>query len=699
MIRIFLVSVTSLLAAFTAAPAQNIVQPRDQIALQLGAIQMGYTPADAETPVPFKVTQANMQEACNALVMGRSALDAAVGRPAAKVLNFKDSPEVNDERYLGQLYRAVWCVISSPVVGTLKGSVIMAGTNKKVNVNVKLTAPQSSWTVPVPYAVEAETFADEAAFKAEIAALSQKVSSLTDSLAIVNQNVSTLTSKATTLEKGAETAASTVASLSQNLTNLSTRATAIETNAGTAASTVASLSQNLTTLSTQAASIERSLGTTASSFNRLKTNLLHSGATLDYELTSVTTLAGGKAWEEGGGTVDGTGADASFSGQISSPVLDGSGNLYIIDQRRIRKITPAGVVSTLAGSDEYGSEDGKGSAATFGDSISGSNNLKVDASGTLFLLDEGKVRKVTLDGVVTTMEIGTADSPIYCSNLVTDGIGNLYAVGVDYFNNTSKLLKISVSGEVTTFASPESAESGERLGSKDGALAEATILAGGPMAADGKGNLYLMEAWQPDPENAPDTYAPKIRKVAPTGVVTTVGLKDLTNLKYTSEFDNPFYNIAVDPTGNLFIDRSTESSDMGFLRSTIKVAPDGMVTTFLGSGPIESSDGGDRLSRPRDGAGSSAGLGSGYFGFRAIDNFGNLYYADSGLVRKATSAGVVSTLAGGGWGEDDGDGYQSQFQQINGIVVDNAGNVYVLETHPEGSDEFPARIRKITVSP
>lgn len=666
----------SLLAPLAAAKAQNSAvvntqHPRDQIALQLGAAQMGYA---VPFILPEKMPPDKMAEACNALVMGRNALDAAAGKPAVKVAGAKgNSPIWGSLEYREQLYIAVESVVTNPFAGSLKGSVILEN-GKKVAVNAKLAAPPNSWTIPVPFAFEARTTTD-VALEAEIAALTQSVASLTQSFATVTQNLATLTA----------------------------RATALETSAGTAASTVASLSQDLTSLSTRAASLETSAGTTAklaSSFNRLKTNLLHSGATLDYELTSVTTLAGGKAWEEGEGTVDGTGADASFSGRIGSPVLDGSGNLYIIDQRKIRKITPAGVVSTLAGSDEYGSEDGKGSAATFGDSISGSNNLSADASGTLFLLDEGKIRKVTLDGVVTTMEIGTADSPISCSNLVTDGIGNLYAVGVDYFNNTSKLLKISVSGEVTTFASPESAESGERLDSKDGALAEATILAGGPMAADGKGNLYLMEAWQPDPENAPDTYAPKIRKVAPTGVVTTVALKDLTNLKYTSEFDNPFYNIAVDPTGNLFIDRSTATADF-ILRSTIKVAPDGMVTTFVGSGPIELSkdDNNARVSRPRDGAGSSAGLGSDYFGFRAIDNLGNLYYADSGLVRKATSAGVVSTLAGGGWGEDDGDGYQSQFQQINGIVVDNAGNVYVLETQPEGTDEFPARIRKITVSP
>jgi hypothetical protein len=102
---------------------------------------------------------------------------------------------------------------------------------------------------------------------------------------------------------------------------------------------------------------------------------------------TVSTFAGSGAE----GSTDGVGTAASFSFLISL-VFDSSGNLYVADFSRIRKITPDGVVSTLAGSDILGSANGVGTAATF----SGHEFLAVDRSDNLYVSDfgNGSIRKI-----------------------------------------------------------------------------------------------------------------------------------------------------------------------------------------------------------------------------------------------------------------------------------------------------------------
>ncbi|MFI5163229.1 MAG: NHL repeat-containing protein [Sphingobacteriales bacterium] len=112
----------------------------------------------------------------------------------------------------------------------------------------------------------------------------------------------------------------------------------------------------------------------------------------------VSTLAGnGKA-----GFADGTGAAASFNSPFGIAV-DGAGNIYVADSgnNRIRKITPAGAVSTFAGSSAKGAHDATGGAATFNTP----SGVCVDMAGNVWVADENNnlIRKITTAGTVSTI--------------------------------------------------------------------------------------------------------------------------------------------------------------------------------------------------------------------------------------------------------------------------------------------------------
>jgi len=147
--------------------ANTLQHPRDQIALQLGAIQMGYT-------VPFtligNISTPKMQQAVNALVMGRNSLNATVGAPAVQVQGAVDCPNVDTVEYRDQLYSAVEYVVTTPVVATIKGSATLANSKKVTVGATKLTVPPSAWTIPVPYSLEARSSADVEALRDELVA-------------------------------------------------------------------------------------------------------------------------------------------------------------------------------------------------------------------------------------------------------------------------------------------------------------------------------------------------------------------------------------------------------------------------------------------------------------------------------------------------------------------------------------------------
>ena len=146
----------------------------------------------------------------------------------------------------------------------------------------------------------------------------------------------------------------------------------------------------------------------------------------------VSTLAGSPGVE---GSADGTGSAARFNGPTGVAV-DSSGNVYVADTENhtIRKVTPGGVVTTLAGTaGVFGSADGTGSAAKFNHPF----RVAVDSSGNVYVADTDNhtIRKVTPGGVVTTLAgsagvKGSADGSVARfkdpSGVAVDSRGNVY---------------------------------------------------------------------------------------------------------------------------------------------------------------------------------------------------------------------------------------------------------------------------------
>ena len=370
----------------------------------------------------------------------------------------------------------------------------------------------------------------------------------------------------------------------------------------------------------------------------------------------------------GRGSLDATAGQASFNSP-SRLAVDGVGNVYVADRgnHTIRKVTSAGVVTTLAGSaGSSGSADGNGSAARFSRPAA----VAVDSLGNVYVsdYDNHTIRKVTPAGVVTTLAgtagfsgstngTGGAARFNFPLGVAVDSSGNVYVA--DSGNHTIR--KVTPAGVVTTLAGTAGSS-----GSADGAGSVARFNYPADVSVDGLGTIYVADS---------SNYT--IRKVTPSGVVTTLagsaglyGNSDGTGS--AARFNNP-YGVAVDSSGNIYVAE--------YMSHTIrKVTPTGVVSTVVGAaGSIGSTDGQGSAARFNYPSGVSA------------DASGNLYVADTGnsIIRKVTSTGVVITLAGtaGNSGSADGTGSTALFYiddgasvRPGGIGSDRSGNVYVADT-------------------
>jgi sugar lactone lactonase YvrE len=166
-----------------------------------------------------------------------------------------------------------------------------------------------------------------------------------------------------------------------------------------------------------------------------------------------------------------------------------------------------------------------------------------------------------------------------------------------------------------------------------------------------------------------DTYNSTIRKITNNeGVSTLAGLADNTGstngVGSNARFNYPFA-VAVDALGIVYVADTYNST----IR---KITAGGLTSTFAGlAGNSGSADGTNSLAR--------FNLPQGI----AVDNRGNVYVADTGnnTIRKITTNGVVSTLAGlaGNSGDADGTGINARFDYPTGVAIDGAGDVYVAD--------------------
>ncbi|HEX8746181.1 MAG TPA: NHL repeat-containing protein [Pyrinomonadaceae bacterium] len=317
------------------------------------------------------------------------------------------------------------------------------------------------------------------------------------------------------------------------------------------------------------------------------------------ERFAVRTLAGDGA----PGFADGAANQARFSDPFGV-AIDSKGSIYIADageNNRIRRITPEGAVTTLAGGEE-GFQDGQGGGAKFNTPSA----LAVDAQDNLYVADTGNnaIRKITPDGTVTTLagggEAGYRDgagrdarfnAPI---GVAVDPAGNVYVA--DTYND--RIRKVTKEGEVNTLAGGAASP-----GYLDGPALSASFDTPCGLTVAPSGELYIA-----------DTGNNAIRRLSPEGQVTTfVSAAQLTDNQ--SLLFAPV-GLAITHDGILY----STGNDRGRIA---QIRQDGAVFAFSGAGSGFSDGEGDaaRFNSP-------TGV--------AVDNRGALYVADSAnyLVRK-----------------------------------------------------------------
>ena len=281
--------------------------------------------------------------------------------------------------------------------------------------------------------------------------------------------------------------------------------------------------------------------------------------------------------------------------------------------------------STLAGPPEAGAgaRDGSNTVARF-NSPSG---VTVDGAGNVYVADSGNhtLRKILPVSWVATMA-GLAGNSGFTDGIgggarfhnpqkaAADSAGNLYVVD----SGNQIIRKITPAGVVTTLAGRVGA-----IGTNDGPGTQARFNYPQGIALDGAGNIYVA-----------DSYNHTIRKVSPAGVVTTVagspGVPGTSNGTRTAARFNTPYGLAVGTNGTVYVADT-------FNQVIRVISAAGAVSTLAG-----------KMSNPGSANGTGAAAQFYYPVGVAVGSGGTLYVADysNDTIRKVTSAGAVSTLAG-----------------------------------------------------
>ena len=353
--------------------------------------------------------------------------------------------------------------------------------------------------------------------------------------------------------------------------------------------------------------------------------------------------------------------------------VDPGGNVYIAENGRIRKVSSDGVISTLAGTGVYGF-NGDGIPATSA-ALRGVPDIALDSGGNIYLCDANRVRKITVaTGLIST--IAGAESPGFSGDggpataaLLNEPSGVFIDTKGQIFiadTDNYRVRRIDTNGVIQTVAG-----NGDFVPFTEGVPAT-TVAVQQPTALtmDSAGALYIADA-----------AASRIVKVTADGLLNTVagnlanGFSGDGGPANKATLYNPM-GVAVDAQGAVYISDTVN-------RRIRRVSTSNIISAFAGSGAYKFGG---------DGGPASAGL-LDLPTDLIFDLKGNIYISDTqnNRVRKIDKFGIISTFAGDGFPGFSGDGGQATLASLDsptGLAVDPSGNVYV-------SDSNNGRVRRI----
>jgi uncharacterized protein (TIGR03437 family) len=272
--------------------------------------------------------------------------------------------------------------------------------------------------------------------------------------------------------------------------------------------------------------------------------------TLNY---TITTVAG-----NGSSTLSGDGGQATAAGinVARSVVVDQSGNLYLTDAGRIRKVDTSGTINTVAGGGNQGLQGNQPATSVL---LTNTWGVAVDSSGKFYIAETGGHNVDSVSGGIINIVSTQLNGP---SGLAVDGSGNLYVAD----NGSCRIVKFNSAGALTVVAGGSCGYSGD-----NGPATSAQLLFPSGVAVDTAGNIYIA-----------DTDNSRVRKVSASGTITTVAGTGVNGSSgdggpaISAQVNGPT-GVAVDSLGNLYI------ADYGNAKVR-KVDSSGNINTIAGGG-------------------------------------------------------------------------------------------------------------------